>query len=62
MGLKAEDIAVDAMAPQAAIYLTVCFDLAGRKTPHPARTCSNLDDVTSYILDVRRAGHLVPFS
>lgn len=59
MQLKSEGFNVDAIAPQAAIYLTVKIDLAGTTTPAgtPLKTQS---DVTAYLLDEARLA-LVPF-
>jgi aspartate aminotransferase len=60
MQLKQEGFNVDAITPQAAIYLTVKIDLAGKKTAG-GRMLENQPDVTSYILDEARLA-LVPFS
>jgi aspartate aminotransferase len=58
--LKKEGFAVDAIAPQAAIYLTVQFALHG-KTTAEGKLLETTPDVTAYILD--KAGMaLVPFS
>jgi aspartate aminotransferase len=52
--LKKEGFRVDALAPEAGIYLTIKIDLKGKRMPEQA-------DVTSYIL--REAGlAVVPFS
>lgn len=57
--LKSEGFAVDAIVPQAAIYLTIKFDLKGKKTAD-GKILQNTDDVTSYILN--EAGFaVVPF-
>jgi len=58
--LKAEGCAVDAVAPQAAIYLTIKIDLAGKRTA-AGRMLENQTDVTSYILDEAKLA-IVPFS
>lgn len=50
---------VDAIAPQAAIYLTVKFDLAGKQTAAGA-VLTDQAAVTSYILDEAKLA-LVPF-
>jgi len=60
MALRKDGFAVDAVAPQAAIYLTVCFDLVGRKTP-AGKVLSDQEAVTSYILDAAGLA-IVPFS
>ena len=48
--LKSEGFNVDAIAPEAAIYLTIQFDLTGKKTPE-GKILSNQADVTAYILN-----------
>ena len=50
---------VDAIAPQAAIYLTVQFDLKG-KTTAAGKLLENTADVTSYLLDEVKLA-IVPF-
>lgn len=60
MQLKQEGFNVDAIAPQAAIYLTVKIDLAGKKTAG-GKLLQNQSEVTSYILDEAKLA-LVPFS
>ena len=56
--LKEKGYQVDAIAPQAAIYLTVKFDLVGKK--HSEGALENMKDVTAYLLN--EAGlALVPF-
>lgn len=60
MDLKGAGFAVDAVAPQAAIYLTVCFDLKGKRTPED-KVLSNQEEVTAYILDAAGLA-VVPFS
>lgn len=57
--LKAEGFSVDAIAPEAAIYLTIQVNLTGKKTGD-GHTLSNQSDVTAYMLN--RAGlAVVPF-
>jgi aspartate aminotransferase len=59
MALKADGHKVDAIAPQAAIYLTVNFDLAGKSTAD-GRLLAQTRDVQNYLLT--EAGlALVPF-
>lgn len=59
MRLKAEGHSVDAITPQAAIYLTVKLDLVG-KTTADGRVLDDMKAVTAYILD--EAGMaIVPF-
>jgi aspartate aminotransferase len=59
MQMKAAGLPVDAVAPEAAIYLTIKIELAGRKTKD-GQTLSEQADVTSYIL--KEAGlAVVPF-
>ncbi|HZG99991.1 MAG TPA: aminotransferase class I/II-fold pyridoxal phosphate-dependent enzyme, partial [Flavisolibacter sp.] len=59
MQMKAVGLPVDAVAPEAAIYLTIKIELAGRKTKE-GQTLSNQAEVTSYIL--KEAGlAVVPF-
>lgn len=58
-GLKAKGFAVDAIPPQAAIYLTVKLDLAGMETAE-GKVLQGTRDVLSYVLD--EAGlAIVPF-
>jgi len=60
MELKKEGFAVDAIAPQAAIYLTIKIDLTG-KTRVDGKTLLQQSDTTSYLLN--EAGlAIVPFS
>lgn len=59
MQLKKEGFKVDAIAPQAAIYLTVQFDLKGKKTQQ-GTVLSSTKDVTKYVLDEAKTA-LVPF-
>ncbi len=58
--LKKEGFKVNAIAPQAAIYLTVQFNLAGMKT-QDGKVLKTQKDVTQYILDEGKLA-LVPFS
>lgn len=58
--LKAEGHAVDAIAPEAAIYLTVQFALHG-KTTADGTVLATTSDVTRYILDEAKVA-IVPFS
>ena len=60
MQLKMEGYKVDAIAPQAAIYLTIKIDLVGKKTKSGS-TLNNQTEVTSYILDEASLA-VVPFS
>lgn len=57
--LKNEDFEVDSIPPQAAMYLTVRFNLTG-KTTQDGKTLESIPDVTQYLLD--EAGlAIVPF-
>ena len=58
--LKEEGFAVDAIIPQAAIYLTVRINLVGKKTAS-GKMLEEQTDVTAYILDEAKWA-LVPFS
>ncbi|MDD2793356.1 MAG: aminotransferase class I/II-fold pyridoxal phosphate-dependent enzyme [Sediminibacterium sp.] len=58
--LKAKGYAVDAVAPQAAIYLTIQLNLTGKKTAG-GTVLANQNDVTSYILGEAKLA-VVPFS
>lgn len=58
--LKQEGFDVDAIAPQAAIYLTIKINLVGRKTP-AGKVLQNQADVTAYVLDEARLA-VVPFT
>lgn len=58
--LKAEGFKVNAISPQAAIYLTVQFNLHGQKTPD-GKTLSTTTDITKYLLDEAKLA-IVPFS
>ena len=57
--LKAEGFSVDSIAPQAAIYLTIQLDLAGRKTPDE-KILTEQKDVTEYFLNEAKLA-VVPF-
>jgi len=59
MLLKNEGLAVDAIAPEAAIYLTIKIDLAGKKT-NEGKLLENQNDVTDYILNEAKLA-VVPF-
>jgi aspartate aminotransferase len=59
MSLKAEGFAVDAVAPEAAIYLTIKMDLAGKKAAD-GTTLKNQAEVTSYLLQYAGLA-IVPF-
>ncbi len=58
--LKAEGFPVDAIAPQAAIYLTIQFDLTGKKTSD-GKVLEKQSDVTAYLLNNAKLA-IVPFS
>jgi len=49
MKLKSEGFSVDAIAPEAAIYLTIKIDLAG-KTTEDGKLLADQSDVTAYLL------------
>jgi aspartate aminotransferase len=57
--LEGEGLAVDAIAPEAAIYLTIKIDLVGKKTGD-GKTLQNQSDVTAYILNEAKLA-VVPF-
>ncbi|MDD2984455.1 MAG: pyridoxal phosphate-dependent aminotransferase [Crocinitomicaceae bacterium] len=57
--MKSEGLAVDAIAPQAAIYLTIKFDLHG-KTTESGTVLATTRDITKYILDEAKVA-VVPF-
>ena len=59
MSLKKEGHAVDAIAPEAAIYLTIKIDLTGKKTAE-GKILNTQSDVTSYILNTAGLA-VVPF-
>jgi aspartate aminotransferase len=58
--LKQAGFSVDAIAPQAAIYLTVQIDLAGKKTA-AGNVLEKQSDVTAYLLNEAKLA-IVPFS
>lgn len=58
--LKAEGFSVDAISPQAAIYLTVKIDLAGKQNSD-GTLLRTTRDVTSYVLNEAKIA-MVPFS
>jgi aspartate aminotransferase len=60
MQLKSEGFHVDAIAPQAAIYLTIQFNLIGKKTL-AVNILEQTTDITRYILDEGKVA-VVPFS
>lgn len=60
ISLKDEGHKVDAIAPQAAIYLTVQFDLHGKKK-EDGTVLAATKDVTKYLLEEARVA-IVPFS
>jgi aspartate aminotransferase len=60
MALKSEGFSVNAIAPQAAIYLTVQLNLKGMKTAD-GQILSTTPDITKYILDEAKIA-MVPFS
>jgi len=57
--LKKEGFSVDAVTPQAAIYLTVQIDLTGKTTPE-GKLLEKQSEVTSYLLNTAKLA-LVPF-
>ncbi len=59
MQLKKEGLAVDAIAPEAAIYLTIKIDLAGKKTAE-GKLLETQSDVTAYVLNEAKLA-IVPF-
>jgi aspartate aminotransferase len=60
MDLRQSGFDVDAIAPQAAIYLTVKLNLKGRTT-RAGKVLASQNDVTKYILDEAKVA-IVPFS
>jgi aspartate aminotransferase len=60
LALKEKGYSVDAVAPQAAIYLTIKIDLIGKTTENGTSITSQAD-VTSYILSDAKLA-VVPFS
>jgi aspartate aminotransferase len=59
INLKNEGFSVDAVSPQAAIYLTIKLDLAG-KTINNGKKLDNQSDVTDYLLSEAKLA-VVPF-
>lgn len=59
MQLKSEGLAVDAIAPEAAIYLTIQIDLVGKKTLD-GKILTDQGEVTAYILNEAKLA-VVPF-
>ena len=59
MQLKSEGYGVHAIAPQAAIYLTIQFTVKGKKTTD-GKVLENTADITRYILDEGKIA-VVPF-
>jgi aspartate aminotransferase len=59
MKLKSEGYSVDAIAPEAAIYLTIKIDLAGKKTAD-GELLKDQSDVTAYLLNEASLA-VVPF-
>lgn len=59
MSLKKEGLPVDAISPEAAIYLTIKIDLAGKRTAD-GKILENQNDVTAYILNEAKLA-VVPF-
>jgi aspartate aminotransferase len=59
MQLKSEGFSVDAIVPQAAIYLTVQIDLKGRKKPD-GKLIADQSEVTDYLLNEAKLA-MVPF-
>jgi aspartate aminotransferase len=57
--LKNKGFDVDAIAPQAAIYLTVQFNLKGKTTPE-GKLLASTADITSYLLEESKLA-IVPF-
>lgn len=58
-GLKNEGLPVDAVAPQAAIYLTIKFDIAGKQTAN-GEVLQDQAAVTAYLLSEAKLA-VVPF-
>lgn len=57
--LKAKGLPVDVIKPEAALYLTVKFDLVGKKTAE-GKALFNIQEVTQYLLSDAKVA-LVPF-
>jgi len=60
LSLRAEGYKVDVISPQAAIYLTVQFDLIGMKTAS-GKIISTTQDITDFLCDEAKVA-IVPFS
>lgn len=60
ISLKNKGYSVDAIAPQAAIYLTIKIDLVGKTTPN-GNVLSSQKEVTDYLLQKAKLA-IVPFS
>ncbi len=60
LGLKEKGYPVDAIAPEAAIYLSVKIDILGRETAN-GKVLASDGDVQQYLMDVARIG-VLPFS
>jgi aspartate aminotransferase len=60
LSLRAEGFKVDVITPQAAIYLTVQFDLVGMKT-RTGKIISSTQDITDFLCDEAKLA-IVPFS
>ncbi|HLT24315.1 MAG TPA: pyridoxal phosphate-dependent aminotransferase [Ignavibacteria bacterium] len=60
MSLKNDGYPVDAIQPQAAMYLTVKLDLLGKKDAN-GKTMNNSDDITLFLIDEAKIG-LIPFT
>ncbi len=60
LSLRAEGFKVDAIFPQAAIYLTVQFDLIGMKT-RSGKIIASTQDITDFLCDAAQLA-IVPFS
>lgn len=58
--LKEEGFPIEVIAPQAAIYMTVKFDIIGKKKEN-GQVLASVADITSYLLDEAKVA-LVPFS
>ena len=59
ISFKKDGLAVDAIAPEGAIYLTIKIDLAGKRTAS-GEVLQSQSDVTAYLLDEARLA-IVPF-
>jgi aspartate aminotransferase len=57
--MKAAGFSVDAIPPQAAIYLTIKLDLVGKTTAN-GETLSATEDVAAYVLNEAKVA-IVPF-